>query len=273
MKTEKGFTLLELMISVVLIVIITSAIYFGISSALDSWSYSRDQLSMQKVLSETMDKVINGAQGQYGLKDSLEIVSAGRNELEFVAPWIDDSHSVANLDFIYTLNRHIKPGASVPVGQILLPESKEWHLVPVSMVQKESEDTSQVKLMLKAPEGSDLRFIYHPDVDLEPDTAKKIYWKPDAKQVFTEATDGTESLSKNLFDVEITDMQMKFYNNTNTLVTDREWTDTGDLPVITGVEVMLEASLGDHKQSLKRLVYEAFSINSCTNNRKRTSSK
>src|SRR3989338_8644694 len=207
--SNKGLTLLELMLAVVLIVIITSSVYFGISTALDSWAYSRDQLSLQKVLSETMDKVINGKAGEYGLKDSLEIVSAGRDEIQFVAPWIDDTHSTANLDFIYTLNRHLKPGAAVPIGQIRLPESKEWHLVPVSLVGLESSALSQAKLTLKTPEGSDLRFIYHPDVELDPDTARKIYWKADSKEVFLEGLDGTESLSKNLFDVEITDMRMR----------------------------------------------------------------
>ena len=250
---SKGFTLIELMIAVVLVVIITSTVYFGISSALDSWAYSRDRLSLQKVLSETIDRVINGSVGQYGLKDSLEIVSAGRRELEFVPPWIDDTHSVANLGFIYTMNRHLKPGSAVPVGQIHLPESAEWHLVPVSLVQQENLESSQVKLTLAAPEGSELRFIYHPDAELDPDTVKKIYWK-DSKQVFLEDINGTECLSKNLFDVEITDMQIKYYNNANQLVTDREWTDVDDLPVITGIEVTLQAALGENKQNLTSFV-------------------
>src|SRR3990167_1584084 len=75
---DKGFTLIELLISIVLIVIISSAVFFAVQGSLDSWSWCRDQLSLQKVLAETMDTVISGSVQSFGLKDSLEIVSAGR---------------------------------------------------------------------------------------------------------------------------------------------------------------------------------------------------
>src|SRR3989338_1927121 len=97
---KRGFTLIELMISIAIVGIIAGAIYASMDTALESWSYSRDRLSLQKVLSETMDAVTSGAPGEYGLKDSLEIIAASKTRLEFVPPWIDAAHTAGGADFI-----------------------------------------------------------------------------------------------------------------------------------------------------------------------------
>ena len=70
MRNKKGFTLIELMVSIALVVIISAAVYFAVQGALQSWVYCRDQLSLQKVLTETMDKVISGTVETDGVKDS-----------------------------------------------------------------------------------------------------------------------------------------------------------------------------------------------------------
>ncbi len=115
-KRVRAFTLIELLMSIAIATVITAAIYFSLSSALESWEYSQDQLALQKVLSETMEEVVSGTAAVYGLRDSLEIIAAGAKRIEFVPPWTDDTHSVASRDFIYTLNRRIKPGAAVAIG-------------------------------------------------------------------------------------------------------------------------------------------------------------
>ena len=73
-RGRRGFTLIELLVSITLVTFITASLYFCINSAIESWTYSRDQLGMQKVLSETMDRMISGGPESYGLKDSLEIL-------------------------------------------------------------------------------------------------------------------------------------------------------------------------------------------------------
>ena len=254
MTRSKGFTLLELLVSIVLIVIISSSIYFAISSALDSWGYCRDQLSLQKVLTETMDKVISGTVQSFGLKDSLEIVSAEKTRVEFVPPWVDDTHAAASRDFVYALNRLLKAGAPVPLGEIRMPESNRWRLVPVQKVPYEAEETTHVKLGLSVPEGSDLRFIYHPDAVKEHDTVRKVFWDEKTKELMMDNGDKIESISKNFFDVEILKVEFKYYTSNNELVTDRNSVDDADLQVITGVQVELEASVGESTQKISRFV-------------------
>ena len=242
------------MVAIALMVIIVSSIYFAVNGAFDSWTYCRDQLGLQKVLTETMDKVISGTVKDFGMKDSLEIVSAGSTRLEFIPPWVDDTHSAANREFVYTLNGKMKSGSPVPIGEIRMPETNRWRLVPVQIMTSEDNEKTLVKLGLSVPEGSDLRFVYHPDPIKEPDGVSKVYWDPKTKDILFERGDHVENLSKNFFGVEILDVKFSYYTNHNDRVTDREWVDEGDLQVITGIQVELEARLGQQTQKLVRFV-------------------
>ncbi len=251
----KGFTLIELIISIALTVIIASAVYFSMNSALESWTYCNDQLSLQKVLAESMDRVISGTVKYYGLKDSLEIVTAGRARMEFIPPWVDDTHAAtSNRNFIYTLNRKIKPGSAVPIGEIKLSEVNRWRLVPVQLVPMENNESLQVKLGLSVPDGSELRFVYHPDWKEEPDVVRRVYWEKSTKQIMFDSGDQVENISKNPFGVEILSVNFNYYATNNQLVSDQEWVDEGDLQVITGVQVEIEARLGQYVQKLVRFV-------------------
>ncbi len=251
----RGFTLLELLVSIVLVVIISSCVYFAMDGALESWSYCRDQLSLQKVLTESMDKVISGSAQSYGMKDSLEILAAGKTRLEFLPPWVDDTHASAGRDFAYTLNRRLKPGASLPIGEIKMPETNRWRLVPVQKVFLENSETTQVKLGLSVPEDSELRFIYHPDPVTEPDTVKKIFWDVKTKQMMIDNGEKIESISNNFFDVEILNVEFKYFTTNNEPVAlSGAWVDQADLQVITGVQVEIEAKLGQQTQKLVRFI-------------------
>lgn len=254
MKNKKGYTLIELMVSIVIVLVVTAAIYFCMNSAIESWSYSRDELSLQKVLSDTMDKVIVGDPGKFGLKDSLEIMAAGESRVEFVPPWIDETHSIEPVNYIYTLNRKIKPGTALPIAQVKLPEQEEWRLVPVGRVELEENDAAHVRLDLALSSGGEIRFTYHPDPGTEPDVVRKIYWDSGAKQVILEGLGEKENLSANPFGVEITKMEFHYYTNANQRITDRQWVDLADIPVITAVEVILEASVNDRSQSLRSFI-------------------
>lgn len=242
------------MIAIFLVVIISSAVYFALTGALDSWGYCRDQLSLQKVLTETMDKMISGTVSSYGLKDSLEIVAAGSRRMEFISPWVDAAHIAASRDFVYTLNRRLKPGAPVPIAEMRMAENVRWKLVPVQMVLSEDPDRTQLKLALSVPEGSELRFVFHPDWKKYPDSVKKIFWDKKTGEIMMESGDEVESLSKNFFGVEIIHARFTYYTSNNELISTQEWVDETDLQVITGVQLELEAKLGEQTQRLVRFV-------------------
>ena len=60
---------------------------------------------------------------------------------------------------IYRLNRKIKPGTPVPIGEIKLPGARRHQLVPVTRIESEDSRISQVSLGINATVGSELRFI------------------------------------------------------------------------------------------------------------------
>ena len=145
----KGITLIELLIAIAIAAVITSSVYFSLNTALESWGQARNQLGLQKVLSELIDE-IGGSAVSYGIRDSLEVIEAGAGRIKFVPPWTDDAHSSSSRDFIYTLNRRIKPDTALPIGEMRFPESNKFQLVPVRLI--ELEDTS-LSLLTRHPDA------------------------------------------------------------------------------------------------------------------------
>lgn len=248
--TSKSFTLIELIVSIAIATLITGAIFFSLNTALESWGYSRDQLALQKVISDIIDEIINGRGSDYGIRDSFEIITAGDERIEFVPPWTDDSHSLANAAHVYTLNRRVKPGTGVPIGEIKLFENKKYQPAPTKMIYLEDSELSQVKLSISAPLGSDLRFIYHPDSQKHNDTIKAIWWDKETGQVYCQNREGVDNLSRNPFGVKVVDFKLRYYDNANSLITESNWVDNRDLNMITGIELFIEVALGSSKQSL-----------------------
>ncbi|MFC1632243.1 type II secretion system protein J [Candidatus Omnitrophota bacterium] len=245
-----GFTLIELLVAIAISVVITAAVFFSLDSALESWGYSRDMLALQKVLSETIDQVVSGSAVRYGLQDSLRIISAGPKRIEFVPPWTDDSHAVSSENFIYTLNRRIKPGAAVPLAEVRLAEGGQSRFLPVKRIELQDSHLSQVQLGHLAPQGSKLRFIYHPDAQRNPDVIKEIWWDREDGQVYARDIEGVENISRNSFGVEISQMALSYLDNTNNVVDDSSSVAENKLNMISGIEIKMQARLGQYTQSL-----------------------
>lgn len=251
---SRGFTLLELLVVVALLAFISASMVFAMQGALESWSYTKDQLSLQKVLSETMNMMMNGSVERYGLKDSLQIMEASAEGVAFVPPWMDESHRAATEDIVYTLNRPLKPGAATPIGQVKLESSSEWHVVPVKRVELEGEKRTQVRLGVVPPESADLRFIFHPDANRTRDAVQRIYWDEDEHAIYLNTGNDTEMISKNPFGVRFDQVQFFYFTTGNVPVGMEGGVPDSQLPVITGVEVGLEASVGSVKQTLVNFV-------------------
>lgn len=248
-KTNAGFTLIELLISIAITVVITAALYFSLQAALDSWAYTKDQLALQMVLNDLNERIVYGLEGQHGLEDSMEIVSAGTARVEYVPPWTDATHTVASKDFVYTLNRKVKPGTGVPITEVEYPDEPGYKLIGAALNDVKESAVSEIRLTEIVPAGSRLKFSYHPDPVLNPDVIKYLWWDEEDLAVYTEYHDGLKELSDNPFGVRITGLTMRYFDNANNPVSESTWVDTDRIPIITGVELMLEARLGDYKRS------------------------
>ena len=251
---RQGFTLLELLISISIAAMVAAVVYFGLDTALDSWGYTRDQLAIQKILNEVAEEITAGGIATYGLRDSLEVINAGRGRVEFVPPWTDDTHSVVSKSFTYTLDRRLKPGTSVPIGEIRFPEDEEYQFVPVELAEAIEPKKTKVRLKLAAPSGSQIRLIYHPDPEANSDVIKTVWYDRKGGAIYSQYADGTTELSKNFLGVEITDFRLKYFDNTNTPITEFEWVGINDLNMITGIEIYIEAELGGYTKSILSFV-------------------
>jgi len=243
-KRQSGFTLVELLIAVLIVVFITGAIYWSVATALQSWAYMKDELMLQKVLSQVMQELIEGTPDRNGLRDSLEIVKAYSDEVEAVYPWTDSSHMAQSGLNVYELDREIKPGASIPIAEARAPDTDAYNPVAASMLDwGRKEELNKVQLVSKVAPGSLLRFTFHPDPKKNPDTVTGYKWVKEDGQVFVEDSEGRSEISKNPFGIKITSFSLKYFDNANNNISGGGDVPDDKLQFIGGIEIYAEASL------------------------------
>ncbi|MFH1645570.1 MAG: prepilin-type N-terminal cleavage/methylation domain-containing protein [Candidatus Omnitrophota bacterium] len=251
---KKAFTLIELMVAIAISAVITGAIYFSLDTALESWGYSRDHLAMQKVLNEVTDMIASGSGITYGIRDGLEVIEATSERIAFVPPWTDNTHTVASRGFVYTMNRKMKPGTSVPIAEVRMRGSNDYLPIPISMIDKKGALQTQLRLSLHVPVGNRLFFTYHPDSDVNADVIKTIWWDPDNKNIYSKYLNEVTNVSENAFGVEIVDFSFRYYNNYNELLVKKGTVPRRDISLISGIEIFMKVQLGEHQKSILSFV-------------------
>ncbi len=237
-----GFTIIELVITTAISTMIAGALYFSLKTALDTWVISQDQLLLQQANSRIMEEVVERSPDTYGIRDALEMVDGSPTLVTLVMPWTDDTHDVYSGVSNYTLNKHIKAGASPPIAEALLPQSDEYKVVPIAMIDKgKSEDNPEAHLDMSVPPGSHLRFTFHPDYKRDGDVLTTFRYDEEAGAIFIDDKDGTREIYKNPFGVKINDLRLRYYDNTNTEVGVNGSISNSDIPVITGIEIAYKA--------------------------------
>ena len=241
-NTQYGFTLIELIIVISISVMISAALYLSLRSALDSWQVSQDQLLLQEVSSRLMEELIEGLPDSYGLRDALEVVDGDNQQISVVMPWTDDTHNVYSGIYTYTLNQHIKPGTPIPIAEALFPESKEYRVVPVALVdQGKSDAHPEVRIKIDVPAGSRLRFTFHPDYQKDVRILTTLRYDGFKKALFIDDHETFRELSQNTFGVNITDFLIRYFDNTNTEIGKDGFISPEDIPTITGLELAFKA--------------------------------
>ena len=239
---EAGFTLIELLIALVITLFIASAIYWSIVTALQSWAYMKDELLLQKVLSQTMQEMIEGTPEIYGLRDALEVVRAYSNEVEVVYPWSDSTHMAQSGLNVYELNKNIKAGTSIPIGEACAPDTDTYHPILISMLDwGKREELNKIQLLSTVAPGSRLRFTYHPDPKKDPDTVTSYKWIEEEEQIYTDDSSGRQAISKNSFGIKIKKLGLRYFDNANKEISEGGDVSDDELQFIGGIEISIEA--------------------------------
>ncbi|HPS20627.1 MAG TPA: prepilin-type N-terminal cleavage/methylation domain-containing protein [Candidatus Omnitrophota bacterium] len=260
-KNEKGLTLIELLIAVSIGAMITGIVVFMLNTSLDSYIYMQTEVVLDKTLDDVLMEVVNGGFDRYGIKDALEITSVSPFAVTFVPLWTDSSHEV-EYDHTrvgtlgkapFVLDRKFKEGSPVPLVEVcskLKGAAKDaWNTRQcVFAVGGMSGNESKEDLVwLKEPCRiyDKIRFIYHPDVEVSPDTAMTIAWKNG--KIFRTYAGRTERIPKySLPNVELTELKFSYFDNANTELAPTEV----NIPSITAVRVWVKASLVDKKKNM-----------------------
>lgn len=234
--------MIEMLITVAISSLIAAALYFSLRSALESWEIAQDQLVLQQVSSHLMEELAEGMPGEYGLRDALEVTEGSPAHISTVMPWTDNTQDVYTTSDTFTLNKHIKPGTSSPIAEVLLPEDKDYRLLPVVMIDKgKTEEKPELRLGMQVSAGSRLRFTFHPDYKKDADVITVFRYDEGEQAVFIEDKDGRRQASKNVFGVKITDFMIRYFDANNEELGVRGAISTRDIPEITGVEIVFRA--------------------------------
>ncbi len=233
-----GFTLIELIIAVSISVMIMAALYFSLRNALESSQISQDQLLLQHISSRIMEELTEGMPDTYGLRDTLEITDGSSEYITTVMPWTDSDHQFSSGIYLYTLNKHIKPGTGAPIVEAILPGAEESKIIPAALMDLgRRADRPQVRLKIGLPGSSQLKFTFHPDYKKDADVLTTFRYDAGEKAVLIEDKDGTRSISANAFAVKITRFLIRYFDNMNQEV----FISSENIPKITGVEIAFKA--------------------------------
>lgn len=243
MRFTKAFTLIELVIAIAVSTMIAAALYFSLKTAFDSWDIAQDRLILQQVSSRLIEDLSEGAQGEYGLRDCLEVVDGSSDYLSVVMPWTDDTHDVYTGIYTYSLNKHLLPGASGPLAEGLLPGQTSYRVIPVRLVDPgKTEDYPQVFVREYIPAGTRLRFTFHPNYKQDGDVVTTYRYDSDAQAVFVEDSEGRRNISANPYGVKISEFQFSYFDNTNTELGHNGSISNNEIPYATAVEINFAAT-------------------------------
>ncbi len=254
MRKGRGFTLIELLIAMGVAVLILGVVYFSLSSAMESWHYTRDELALQQVLSGVLEGILDGDDFNPGLRSAIEITRAGDDEVGFVLPWDEEFPAASDLEMVQ-LAQYIEPGAGAPIAEMYFPETRTHKPIPVALDNPDDlTGHPRIKLGFRPLSGSTLRVSYHPDPKRVPEAIATFRYDPGPHTVFQDQASGAEQLGKNNFGVVITDCSFRYYDLLNNRVVESGDVPPESLPLIGAVEVRLTGTLGAHTLTLWGMV-------------------
>jgi len=249
---KKGITLIELLIALAVTSILVSVVVLALKASLDIYHFVQEDLILQKVLDEVLQETADGDFESYGIRDSLEILSASSDSIVFVPLWIDDTHRAKGLKpqpEKFILNRPFKAGAGLPIGEVEFEINPRpvWKPLPLELLLGEHKNPSKPDDLVISkdplPAGAKVRFIFHPDATNFPDCTMTI--KLDKDEMTRRYKNETEILPRhNIRGVTLKNIRFQYFDNTNTEILPL---DTGSIskehiPGITAVKLSLTAA-------------------------------
>lgn len=220
-----GVTFVELIVSIAVLSIIAGIDVALLRTGLEAWTYGSTRLALQRVGEKVMSELLEGGVEGDGIQDGVELKEAGLTSVGFVPLWTDRSHEpdrTRNREQKFILARQFKPGASTPIAQAKPPGAEAFETYPVRFYYGDSRDPKRpddvVQVSKPIPEGAELKFLYTPDAENDPEVIKYFRWDPATRRVYATYAGSTQDLLKDYDGVRITRCAFLYYDNLNRLI-------------------------------------------------------
>lgn len=220
-----GFTIVEILVCMTVLAIIAGVEVLLLQTGLEGWRYGDARVELQRASDELMENLLEGGYDGEGIRDAVELKQADLHAIGFVPLWTDRTHkpdAVRNKEQKFILERQFKPGAPTPIGQVKKPDSADFISVQVKFTYGDRRDPKTpddvIRFLGPIPAGSELRVLYTPDGDNDPEVIKIFRWDPDAKRVYESYAGKTKDLLKSSSHVAVERCVFLFYDNLNRLI-------------------------------------------------------
>ncbi len=256
---QRGVTFVELLICIAVLSIIAGIDVALLKGGLDAWVIGASRVSLQRVSDDVMEILLEGGYEEDGIRDGVEMREASLDVIGFIPLWTDRSHTpsaTSNREQKFILERQFKPGGTTPVGQVKEPDSENFAVVPVRFDYGSSRDPDKrddvVQFLEPIPSMSEIRILYTPDGDSDPEVIKFFRWDPQTKHVYSSYGGVTKDLLRFYDNVTVERCAFLYYDNLNRLIT----MDAGEslsslsLKRATGVKIYLLLRRGEERKEL-----------------------
>lgn len=221
----EGFTIVELLITMTVLAIIAGIDVVLLETGMESWTYASARVSLQRAGDELMENLLEGGFDGEGIRDGVEMKQAELSAIGFVPLWTDRAHRAdptRNKAQRFTLERQFKAGAPTPIGQVKKPGSADFISAPIKFTYGSGRDPKVpddvVQFVDPIPLGSEIKILYTPDGEVDPQTVKIFRWDPELKRVYESYAGKTTDIIRRDQEVKVERCAFLYYDNLNRLI-------------------------------------------------------
>ncbi|MBI4372479.1 MAG: prepilin-type N-terminal cleavage/methylation domain-containing protein [Candidatus Omnitrophica bacterium] len=175
MRSEKGLTLIEVMVAISIASLLTLGIERLLDTALTSWRIAIEEVSISKLSEDMMRQMTEGDDQFSGLRDAAQLIDAGKVAVTFVPMWTD-VFDLLPRDGKFYLTKRLRPGAPPPMSEVKFKGARDYVVYPVLVKAEEGTNKQYGEFGFPIKPGATVRFSYQPDVKVHPELIMKYEW-------------------------------------------------------------------------------------------------
>jgi prepilin-type N-terminal cleavage/methylation domain-containing protein len=257
MSDRRGFTLIELILAIALMLIISSGIVFLYDSGINSWLYGQAYTQLQDTASLCMEQIMEGEYKFDGLREVLEISGADPHSINFI-PWWEQKINRINPAEKIRLEKPFNPKAPVPIAQVWNSDKGKYVMANIDFYPKGADladNNAYVSFRGDIPQGASGRIFFYPDESVKKDIEMNIFWDGNTRQLYRKYRGTTNPLIKMPQDIEISKFNVEYLDATNNIIPpDRLQSLSGLNNPVTALRTFITVVTGKESYTLRSFI-------------------